>query len=449
MCCHGLKDKCNHKPHMKPSTLRGTVKLCKVVKWCICAPGEHQQLQGHSDNGDLRTHVAQEYTWLYCFHLIDDFIAFLKIHMQLWTAFFPVAGDDIQAIEPLLHEDEQDWQPQTPPENETADDIERRAREIRAMEPRSKAPPAKPPPRPPGIRQPGTPTDLPKAPKPSWNPLDELTEKWDADEQEALLPNPASDSVALPDEAPAIPDDEQRQLARVVKPALESHNSLLNEIAQKGARLPNGGVRTYQTGNPIRFLQEMFGTPHMKHVKLAILTRKPSVLSEPEPMVSRRFLEFGMLLTKDSDDVSWSVGPWKPMSEFKQVFKRKPAWSIVVFATNLEDHDLADHFGSTPIEDVSERKELDRFNTSSLPHVLQILSTGDEDSKIQMLLAIHKRKHHRKAHELRKILVRSNVPFHVLSLAEKAVSLCDACRRSQAPHSALATKFSIASQLNR
>ena len=91
------------------------------------------------------------------------------------------------------------------------------------------------------------------------------------------------------------------------------------------ARLPNGGVRTYQTGNPIRFLQENFGTSHMKNVKLAILTRKHSVLAEPEPMVSRRFLEFGMLLTKDSDDMSWSVGPWKPMSEFKQVFKRKPA----------------------------------------------------------------------------------------------------------------------------
>ena len=198
MCCHGLKDKCNHKPHMKPTTLRGTVKLSKVVKWCICAPGEHQQLQGHNENGELRTHVAQECTWLYCYRLIDDFRAHLKTHKFIWSAFFPTDTDVVietafpgstSSMRLREHEEQSEVDEETPdvvPTVETIDELERKARELRASRVvRTSDAPITRPPKPASVnRNPGTPIDLPSKPRVAWNPLDELASKWDLEEEE-------------------------------------------------------------------------------------------------------------------------------------------------------------------------------------------------------------------------------------------------------------------------
>jgi hypothetical protein len=60
MCAHGLVDPDNGLPCMKPTTLRGSVKLRRVVRWCNCTAlgKKHQILQGRAKNGSLRTSGA-------------------------------------------------------------------------------------------------------------------------------------------------------------------------------------------------------------------------------------------------------------------------------------------------------------------------------------------------------------------------------------------------------
>ena len=86
MCCHGLKDADNHKPCMKPTTLRGTIELRRTARWCQCTT-PHQILQGCNRSGKLRTAEAQKYTLLFCKRLAADIFEALKPSSQKLKAF--------------------------------------------------------------------------------------------------------------------------------------------------------------------------------------------------------------------------------------------------------------------------------------------------------------------------------------------------------------------------
>ena len=122
MCCHGLKDADNHKPCMKPTTLRGTIEIRRTARWCQCTT-PHQILQGCNRSGKLRTAEAQKYTLLFCKRLAADIFEALKPSSQKLKDF-PASAE---GEEPVLED------PYTTAEEaKTLDQAEEELRTIRA-----------------------------------------------------------------------------------------------------------------------------------------------------------------------------------------------------------------------------------------------------------------------------------------------------------------------------
>ena len=476
MCAHGLVDPDNGQPCMKPTCLRGNVTLRRAVRWCTCTK-PHQLLQGRGKNGTLRTSVAQAYTKLFCQRLAADIADDLKSSKRA-SAYFP-AGDEEYGPNPSLgprvrrkdSESDDDHTRarvdpyQGVPEEElerAADKCEQELKELRSnttsaikpyLLPTSKAL-ARPTLA--NTAQPGTPPIVIK-PKviPTHVPGQAASSNSVAVPREISAPSKGttSEPIAI-DDLPVAPDVEasELQLAKS-KPVLTDFNDTLQLLSkQSGLQLPNGGYRSFQTGAKVKVLQELFGTPANKTIKLVILTKKAGALALPEPLCSRQFLTHYLHLSQDTTESNWTNHGWKEIGELLTAprgFARKPAWSLVIFAAELAPGDLASHLESTPIETIEERRELDAANINSLPVVLRNLTSGDQALQMRTLLALHKRLHHRKASELRTILSRSGLPGRLLALVEDAVNTCTECRKWQVPHVSPSTKVSLASSFNQ
>jgi hypothetical protein len=240
---------------------------------------------------------------------------------------------------------------------------------------------------------------------------------------------PPPEREAQIDDLPVAPElvKDQLQIA-VKKPVLNDDRIVLASIASTGVQLANGGQRTFQTGPKIKVLQEIFGTPANKTIRLAILTKKAPMIALPEPMVSRALLSHFLHLSQDNAEAGWTNHGWRGIGELLTVsraFTRRPIWSIVLYAIESDPSDLAQHMESTPLESIAERAEIDSANTSSLPVVLRTLTEGDQQAQLRMLLAIHKRLMHKPAEELRQILNRSGIPSRTLAMINDACALCE------------------------
>jgi hypothetical protein len=67
--------------------------------------------------------------------------------------------------------------------------------------------------------------------------------------------------------------DPQTQPLPLVARKPVGDSAALNDIASVGVQLANGGQRTFQTGPKLRLLQEMFGTPVNRTIRLVILVK--------------------------------------------------------------------------------------------------------------------------------------------------------------------------------
>ena len=325
MCAHGLTDPDNGLPCMKPTTLRGNVKLRRVVRWCNCTK-QHQILQGRAKGGALRTAGAQSYTKLFCLRLAADIADDLKSNKK-GNSYFPAEdggytpNSSLRVRDRDLAEqsDEERLQARDDPYQTAPDgDLERNADklELELKDIRSKNTAAEKPRLMPTAKPLGRPnrTDVSQPASPAI-----VVVKPNRIETHEPGQAASSNSVAIPQEVITIDDlpvdsavaSSELQLAKT-KPVLEDYNSSLMMLSkQAGLQLPNGGYRTFQSGAKVNILQELFGTPSGKTIKLAILTKKAGALAVPEPLCSRAFLTHFMHLSQDTAEASWTNHGWK------------------------------------------------------------------------------------------------------------------------------------------
>ena len=455
MCSHGLIDIDSGAPMQKQTTIRSNITLRRTLRWCNCTR-PHQIMQGHNRNGQLRTASAQEYTKLFCIRLAADCYDFLKSSGNVLMCFenttssvYPELGTPSPWLKPRdpdlgIESDEEqlrvtsDPYSTVPNEEEVtrrADKLETQVKKLRENKP---APPSQ------TFVEPTAktlPRKLPVSVTDLSNPLP------------SPLPVNASDEIDKREivEIDGMPVDPESKVLELASRKPAGEDATLTDIVRAGTQLANGGQRTFQTGPKLKLMQELFGTPSGKTIRLMILTKKASMLSTPEPLVSRALLTHFLHLSQDTNDTAWVNHGWREIGELISVprgLSRKPLWSMMLYALQHEGEDLAQHLQSSIGETITERAELDKQNTSSLPAVLKVLVEGSQAEQLRMLLALHKRLNHKPAIELRAILNRSGIPGRVLALINDAVSTCVECRRWATPHSAPAVKHRIAGSFN-
>ena len=453
MCAHGLQDPDSGRPSMKQTTLRGNLKLKKSVKWCSCKT-EHQPLQGYTRSGILRTAAASHYTRVFSERLAQDIFD----NVRKKTAFPAdeyIPNPAFRPRDPLIdpNSDEEQtgaietavsdpyFEPSPEEISREADKLEQQAKRARASRPE--------PPPPPVFMEP-TAKILPRPKVPTH--IDEETRharSLTLAEQPDKPLRTEADEIKEIDDLPTDPQAQPLPLA-ARKPVADS--PALNDLARVGIQLANGGQRTFQTGPKVKLLQEMYGTPVGRNIRLVILTRKPGMIPVPEPLVSRALLSHFLMLTQDTPTSNWTNHGWREIGELTsstRALTRKPQWSLLVYAIESTGGDLAEHMQSTTLETLEERAELDKINSSSLPAVLKVLVEGSQQEQLRMLLTLHKRLYHKRPEELRAILNRSGVPGRVLGMLNDAVALCNECRRWQTTHASPAIKTRLSDHFNK
>ena len=466
MCQHDLKDPVNHKPVMKPTIVRAThgVISANVARKC---PGnhEHQQLQGRlPGTNKLRTAVAQEYTKPFCCRYSSDVKRYIR---GIKNGTFPIEQDNSESDEPIA---EDDPYPEIDDDDITKHDEDARiqkaieeAKARRTANPRTPAPSTPPPmeflkPKAKSLPQPSTPSTTPlpnqtssssSSVRPQQQPQESHIEPVDvsppgaepdgeADEQVQVHQPLAVDPLG-PIDIKQAPDNARR--TTVEKTAAD----LLSRILTERARLAPGNAFTISVPSKLKTLQELFGTPHGKTIKLAVLARKPKAPATPEPVVSRLIANLCMRIVLDTADGTWTRSKWQEYTVVKQKYQRPPEWECTLFGLNTEADSLAEQVIASPLETVAEQQELDVQNTTSLTGVLKTLCESDSvEKQIAVILALHKRLYHRKAEELTTLLTRAGIPSRHLTRIKEAVDRCEYCRR----WSQIAAKPSIKTRIS-
>jgi hypothetical protein len=447
MCAHGLCDPENKMPNFKPTTLRGTPGVVTERTSRLCnKTHEHQQLQGRGANGKLRTAHAQGYTTLFCTRLAQDFKGYCRNHTKAYPARLRTEESDEEVIE-IAEDDPYNDQPE---QEEDETELTRAARAERMIE-EAKAR---------RIANPAPSTPLPTKFPPRLMPTAKRSSQKPAESAIALPPGlggsvRASSSTAPPsDLAVAVPTDAlapaplvantEDQLAVRRKQADEAMSNHLNNLAEKRKRYAPGNAFVISTGPQLAMIQELFGTPHGKTVKVAVLAHSPPEPASPEPMVSRHVANLSLVMTRVSEDSNWTIEPWGPYEVKANKYKKRPLWQFTAFGHARLHDDFADHTLSTPLDTVAEQTEHDAIASRSLPAVLKALSEGNTETQIQVILALHRRLYHRKSDELRELLHKSGVPLRALTLVNEACNRCDVCRR----WAAVAAKASVKTRLS-
>jgi hypothetical protein len=85
---------------------------------------------------------------------------------------------------------------------------------------------------------------------------------------------------------------------------------------------------------------------------------------------------------------------------------------------------------------------------TDLPGFLKITQSGNTAEIEKLILALHRRLHHKPPEELRVILAQAGVPLHVLSQVKAIVDGCDNCRMWQKSHSKPVVKIRQAPRFN-
>jgi hypothetical protein len=344
MCMHDLKSPVTGIAHMKPTVLRGTIKLTpRTLKWCD-GSHPHELLNGKLPGGVLRTQAAQDYTSTFCKRACRD----CKSYVANKSKAYPVG------------EDEEDDEKAEEDPYQIGDKIEEKRTPLPIPVPTT------PPPefmRPTAKRLPApqTPQEQPQAPQAQASssssssgatnqPKDaseterlskavrDLSEQWDrelaegiqagekaADElkqletTESAQPKrkkvvfqdqnqPGTDLIPAepPTDVPADLEPEKN------KPVCETMVPSLDEIKKLyGQRISKGVTASIQTGPRLRMLQELFGDPSGIRIHLAVVAKRPKASEAPEPLLSREYAPMLQELILHKDKSKWMKTPWK------------------------------------------------------------------------------------------------------------------------------------------
>ena len=463
MCMHDLEDPISHVPYMKPTTIRGTKGLItnRTAKMCDRyhkgKGPKHEEMQGNLPGGQSRTHYAQEYTKSFCTSVIRDCKDYLSTKHN---KTYPVNRRDI--VEDHIEDDEVAVEdPYGDPPDETELDAQKIAEEARLRREAQEI--RKPVPKrtwiEPKAKRLAAPPEIPR--RDSSEPAQEHQQQGTASSSSVTQgqstasssrdkPKPDTTQQAAPDEQVIQEQPPEPLPLAEARPMLEEDTRALDALkTQAMQRLSAGAAITIQVGPRMKILQELFGTPHGKSIRLAILTRSPPAIAPPEPILSRANAEYQLVATLATADAkNWSVKPWRT-PVFDTRYTKKPALELVLYGNAQSDTDLAEHLEATTLETLEERQETDMKALDSLPTVLRILNEGSDAEKVKTLTALHKRLHHRKADELRTILRKSGLPVRVLALCEEAVDNCTTCRRWAKQHTKPAVKVNLSKEFNQ
>jgi hypothetical protein len=367
MCMHGLRDSENKLPHYKPTTIRATKGIVtdRTARRCN-HEHEHQQLQGCTSTGQLRTALAQEYTTEFCNRLAADFKGYLKHNNSAYPTRVREYDDELDVVE-IADEDPYEEPPHFEDEDDT--DIERAARVERLIEEAKARRLANPAPTTP------TPTKFPPKLTPTAKRAPTKT-NTSADQFEdmptppGLLPpgERASSSTDAPQrvlvDTLAVPDATAKR-----KQTDETSSKHLEQLIIQHQRYAPGNAFVISAGQRLAVVQELFGTPHGKTVMVAVLSRQPTEPASPEPMASRHIANLSCVLRKESDDSSWTFEPWGTYDNKVTKFKKRPAWMFSVFGHIRQGDDLSDSLAASPLEAVEEQADREVVTTRSLPVV--------------------------------------------------------------------------------
>ena len=102
---------------------------------------------------------------------------------------------------------------------------------------------------------------------------------------------------------------------------------VVEELCRRSSpRMGEGGQVVLQVGERLRTLQELFGNPHGRHVFLGILTRRPTGVPGPEPMVARDQVPEMLIVSRFSEQREfWTTSGWQSL-DLTIRFRKKPAW---------------------------------------------------------------------------------------------------------------------------
>ena len=435
MCCHKLRDPYTQMPHKKPTALRSTIALTKTSKLCD-GTHSHQMLQGRLPDGRSRTSVAAAYTRPFCRCVIKDCIAHLadKDPKRAFPTTVTSEGVEEDGYEDLLR----DLEAMEQAEQQTAAPSTPGRVRGEFLEPKTKKL-AKPPA--PSVRRvpfqaggSSSSSAAPIAPPPGL---------------EAVVPQPPDQEVvpAGQDAVVALP----KPLEPVSAKELTKEDKIIlnNLLKQAAPRTGEGGIVAISTGPRLRLLQDMFGTPHGKIIKLGIIGRRPAAVPHPEPMLSRAEAVVMKLIVclKEEEDIDkslWHETRWIPfeLRQFKGA-KAKPPWVIVMYGRDRTDS-IEDVVAISPVDTLAEQPE----EAHKLEGVLQCLAEGSTEDKLKLLLSLHKRFYHKPPAALRTLLHRSGVPLRTLSLVDTACEMCHICKRWTATGTRPAAKSSLAYSFN-
>ena len=428
MCMHDLQCPVTKLPHMKPTTLRGTLDLSgsRLDLWCDKSH-KHQPLQGKLPGGKLRTACAQDYTTCFCKRAARDFKT--RINSQVSYPAFDDEGDEeakapddsnpLQTLMDKWDKEEPDLEvkplpvpvPKASPKPEPFRGIGGSS-SSRAVASDSATQEVEVPP-------------IVKAPKKSKKAPEPLTTD--------IIPFAPGELAAIPEDLPA-PGN-----SRDVK---EDDAKALNHlISALSSRIAPGGSITIQTGPRLKLLQEMFCQPHGKQCIAAQICRKPKCTMPPEPLVSRESapLLFELVQQKGTE---WKYFPWKPYDT--QIYSKPPNWTVVLHA---RDNPSADTIALNPWQELAQLQE-DASKIQTLNQFLRALADGDTATREALILALHRRLYHRPAPELRKIMHKAGVPMSVLSLVDDVCSKCETCRNFNGPHAKPLVKIGVNNRFN-
>ena len=478
MCMHDLRDPYTKKPNMKATTLRGTVILTdRTNRWCDHSH-VHQQLKGCLPNGVLRTSVAQTYTSTFCKRVARDIMHFIKGDMRNYPIEVVNLEDEQEGDE--IREYERDTQP--PPQQastreerkekliEESKNRRQNASEILPETPEPIAIPKRLLPTAkklskrrnaeedndfveyPEERVGGSSSSKGPDAASAVNPFKELTDKWDAEEARTDK-NPKvtrKSSKVLPSELPdavldlAVPLPMELASSR---PLTAEQMAVITEMKESVAhRVPIAGTATIQSGNRLKMLQELFGTPFNKVVLGAVIARKPKTSIQPEPLLSREVAPFKLELTIDNQKAKWTMLPWQKYST--TFYTRKPLWLLILYGRDAAEGEIANHTRSSPWDLMEDAKRESDRPATNLSSFMKIMREGTEPDKIAAILTLHKRLYHKPADDLRRLLQKSGAALHALSIVGKAVDQCDICRNWAKAGAKPATKVMHAMRFN-
>ena len=429
MCMHDLKSPATGLPHMKPSVLRGTVLFTeRTLRWCD-KQHKHEQLNGRAPGGGLKTSYAQQYTKTFCKRCCRDMRAFLN-GSQHETHAYPLEEEDSAEVTADPYQTDMDEITVPRPPTPVPIPLEERPR----LKPTAK-----------------------RSPQPSQasssnasKPFENLSKQWDDELQEAIVAgNQAADEVVArvppPEEPvrvrrkqqePQIASDlipaEPQDTGTIAVPDLVVNKNLPVPVENEKAlhdmrlvytqRLSSGVTASIQAGQRMRLLQELFGTPSGVQILAAVIAKHPTSSVPPEPIISRVNAPLVKEVYLQKDKGKWQQTTWMKYST--TYYSKKPFWVIYLYGVMKAKDEIV----VNPFQELADLQQDALQPLQSLPRFLKAIVDGTNESRVALILGLHKRLYHRSSTDLKKMLHQAGVPLHILAFVDDAVGACETCR---------------------